>query len=187
MRGLFAGVSVSGQIWHHMLGWWRLRARPNVLWVCFEDLVADLPAEVARIADFLALPAGPARDALVARVAAQSTLGAMSAAGMAHHWDDHFVRAHVAQRMWLPHAAAVGAASAAERLAAAPRVGKVRADGGRVGQRLPATLRAQLDAKWAAIIGFETGLVDYAQMRETLRRERHARASGAADEATDAQ
>ena len=50
---IFAGASHSGQIWHHYLGWWERRKDPNVLWVFFEDLKADLPGQVARIARFM--------------------------------------------------------------------------------------------------------------------------------------
>ena len=56
---IFAGASHSGQIWEHFLGWWRMRHEPNVLWVCFEDMSADLPAVIRRVASFLKLPCAP--------------------------------------------------------------------------------------------------------------------------------
>lgn len=191
---VFSGVSVSGQIWHHMLGWWARRADADVLWVCFEDLKEDLHTEVGRVADFLGLSPGPARDELVARVAAQCTHGAMSAEGNAQRFDDHFVRSKILPRMLgaraAPRASPVEApaaaptTSAAAALAhgssAAPRVSKVRRSGGKVGYGMPAALRAQLAAKWASIIGASTGLRDYAHMRETLRSEREARTRQAA-------
>ena len=41
-----SGASHSGQIWDHFLGWWEQRHREDVLWIFFEDLAADLRAEV---------------------------------------------------------------------------------------------------------------------------------------------
>ena len=57
---VFAGVSHSGQIWDHYLGWWGQRDNPNVLWVFFEDLVDDLRSQVARVAAFIGVPASDA-------------------------------------------------------------------------------------------------------------------------------
>ena len=170
---LFSGVSVSGQIWHHLLGWWQLRAQPHVLVVTYEDLKRDLCGEVAAVAHFLGMQPGPARDELVARVAAQCTLDAMTCAQHARKFDDHFVRAHVLPRMRCAPAAAVGGGSGTN--AAVTHVSKARRDGGRVGYALPPTLRAQLDAKWAAIVEPQTGLRNYAHLCAELRREREAR------------
>lgn len=180
-EAVFSGVSVSGQIWHHLLGWWALRQDANVLWVCFEDLKRDLPAEVARVADFLGHAPGPARDALVAKVAAQCTHAAMSAPGSARRYDDHFVRSKIYARM-LGHKppARAGGAGGADGGGAAPRVSKVRSAGGKVGYEIPADLRAQLDAKWRSVLGHSTGLRDYAHMREQLHAERAARGEGRA-------
>ena len=41
--------------WPHVQGWWNVRRRPNVLLVHYADLKADLPRELLRIADFLAI------------------------------------------------------------------------------------------------------------------------------------
>jgi aryl sulfotransferase len=39
--------------WSHVQGWWDIRHLPNVLFVHFANLKADMPGEIARIADFL--------------------------------------------------------------------------------------------------------------------------------------
>jgi len=168
---VFAGVSVSGQIWHHLLGWWRLRAQPNVLWVCFEDLKYDLETEVARVADFLGICHSDARDELVRNATAKASLGAMSSAENVVHYDDHFVRSKILPRMRVPQHARHSCGSP-EAPNAAPIITKVRAGGGRVGYALPPALRARLVAKWEAVIAHETGLRDYPHLRATLRRER---------------
>lgn len=53
---IFAGASHSGQIWNHMLGWWEQRHSPQVLFVFFEEMLADLGGTVRRVADFLQSP-----------------------------------------------------------------------------------------------------------------------------------
>lgn len=50
---IFAGVSVSGGIWDHFLGWWAHRNDPNILWLHYEDLKEDFPGCVLRIARFM--------------------------------------------------------------------------------------------------------------------------------------
>merc|ERR1711924_391100 len=47
-NAIFAGVSHSGNIWNHYLGWLKHHDDPNVLWVFFEDLKDDLEGQVAR-------------------------------------------------------------------------------------------------------------------------------------------
>ncbi|MSU90777.1 sulfotransferase domain-containing protein [Rhodobacteraceae bacterium 2CG4] len=47
--------------WENVGSWWNLRALPNVLLVHFADLKADMPGEIARIADFLGIPVAPDR------------------------------------------------------------------------------------------------------------------------------
>lgn len=47
--------SRSGRYWEHLVSWWPRRNDPRTLWLCFEDVVADLPATTARVADFLGL------------------------------------------------------------------------------------------------------------------------------------
>ena len=50
----------------HVDGWWRWsEARPNVLFVHYEEMLADLPASVDRVAAFLDVPLEPAERAAV--------------------------------------------------------------------------------------------------------------------------
>jgi aryl sulfotransferase len=58
----------SGNL-YHTASWWPFRRLPNILFVHFADLLADLPAEIARVAAFLGLPLSPERrDAVAAAV-----------------------------------------------------------------------------------------------------------------------
>ena len=42
--------------WHHLASWWEQRNNPDVLLLCYEDMVADLPDTVRRVARFMDIP-----------------------------------------------------------------------------------------------------------------------------------
>lgn len=76
-RGWFEWESEGFPWWgnmHHIATWWPLRHQPNVLFVHYADLKADLPAEIERIARFAGFDL--TQDQLDA-VAAASSLEAM--------------------------------------------------------------------------------------------------------------
>src|SRR5581483_6382504 len=57
-RGWFAWESEGYPFWgnlHHIEAWWKYRNLENILFVHFNDLLANLKAEIRRIADFLDL------------------------------------------------------------------------------------------------------------------------------------
>ena len=43
----------SANLWENVRSWWAIRDLPNLLLLHFEDLKADMPGEILRIADFL--------------------------------------------------------------------------------------------------------------------------------------
>lgn len=49
------GYPHSGNMYHTQ-SWWNFRHLDNIFFVHFNDLLADLPAEIRRIADYLAIP-----------------------------------------------------------------------------------------------------------------------------------
>lgn len=151
---VFAGVSHSGQIWDHYLGWWGQRDNPDVLWVFFEDLVGDLRSQVARVAAFIGVPAS---DALLDAVCRVSSFDAMSAPESRHHYDDHTLKKHIYPVMGIDPSKM-------------QEVIKVRTGGGRVGSRraLPPALAARLEFKWAEVIAKPTGCASYAAFRDAL-------------------
>lgn len=68
-RGYFAGEQDGYPYWsatRHLQSWWAFRQLPNVMFVHFNDLLADLPAEVGRVAEFIGLPKTPERCAEIA-------------------------------------------------------------------------------------------------------------------------
>ena len=82
-RGWFEGDSEGWPFWSNMglvQSWWDQRALPNVLMIHYDDMLADLPREIARIAAFLGIDAGPD---LIADIAEATSFKAMKARAMA--------------------------------------------------------------------------------------------------------
>ena len=70
-RGWFPWERDGYPFWsllHHVETWWEVRHAPNVLFVHFNDLLADLRGQMQRVADFLELSVPP--DAWPARMQA---------------------------------------------------------------------------------------------------------------------
>ena len=47
------GLPLGPTLWEHVQGWWDARNLPNILLVHFNNLKADLPGQIRRIAGFL--------------------------------------------------------------------------------------------------------------------------------------
>lgn len=56
IHAFFAGWLADGSLFHFLSTYWELRHQPNVLFVHYDELKADLEKEVRRIAAFLAIP-----------------------------------------------------------------------------------------------------------------------------------
>jgi aryl sulfotransferase len=55
------GLPIGASFWQHVQGWYNLRHLPNVLLLHFNDLKADLPGQMRRIAKFLDVAVDPAK------------------------------------------------------------------------------------------------------------------------------
>ncbi len=78
-RGWFEHESEGYPFWSNMglvQSWWNERRRPNLLFVHYNDMLADLPREVAHIAAFLDIEADPD---VVARIAEATSFRTMKA------------------------------------------------------------------------------------------------------------
>ena len=76
--------SRSGRYTDHLRSWWPKLGSPDALFVCFEDMKADLPGAVRRIAAFIGCPL----DAeLLEVVVHQSSIGFMQR--HPSRFDDH--------------------------------------------------------------------------------------------------
>lgn len=71
-----------GDWFEHVLGWWRHRDLPNLLFLKFEDLLADFTGTVDRLVHFLDLDCPPG---LVERVRERSSFEAMKRDGFSSH------------------------------------------------------------------------------------------------------
>ena len=77
----------SSNYWSHAASWWRQRQRDDVLLLCFEHMIEDLPGTVQRIAGFIGCPIDEDLHRLVVN---QSKLQFMKQ--HANQFDDHLVR-----------------------------------------------------------------------------------------------
>lgn len=68
-------------LWDHIDDWWHARTLPNVLLLHFDALVADKPAHVRRIADFLGLPLTPALERTVCERSSLAHMKGLELAG----------------------------------------------------------------------------------------------------------
>ncbi|XP_078367358.1 sulfotransferase 1B1-like [Oculina patagonica] len=72
---LFVEGNVTWNFWNdHVLGWWKHKDDPNVLFLKYEDLQKDLLSHVRMIANFLNKPLS---DDLISRIAEQCTFSGM--------------------------------------------------------------------------------------------------------------
>ena len=135
--------------WHHLRSWWKRRDEESVLLLTFEDMKADLPPVVRRIAEFIGVSFDPNLLDLVVK---QASLEFM----LAHkdRFDDLLMRER---------------AEAAAGLARGGDSSKVRT--GEVGSHryeLPEDVSSQMDEIWKEEIGGVLGFATYDDLRTAL-------------------
>lgn len=151
VRDFFVPGSRSGRYWEHLLSWWEYRSRDDTLLLSFEDMKADLPGAVRRVAAFLRLDV-PSETLEVAT--RQATIGFMKA--HEPQFDDHLIRDLRDPVCGLPPGG-VGS--------------KVRA--GRVGDHkntLSPVILDLLDGIWRDTVGAKLGYANYDALRQALPR-----------------
>ncbi len=135
--------------WTHLLSWWGQRDANNVLLLAFEDIKADHPGAVRRVAEFLGLESSEAALELATE---QSTFDFMKRHG--RHFDDHLVARARNAALDLP-----------------PDAGSTKVKSGQVGghdRALNAAALAALDQAWAASVEKDLGFASYAALRAAL-------------------
>jgi hypothetical protein len=148
-REFFTQGSNSGRYWDHLVGWWARRHESEVLLLCYEDMVADLPGTIDRIAAWLGLALD---EEARARVIEWSTLEYMQR--HATQFDDHLLRDVRNEACGLPPGG---------------EWGKVRRAGDdRSGAKPDAETIALLDRLWFEVVWPATGYRDYASLRAAL-------------------
>ncbi len=136
--------------WFHLASWWEQRRNPDVLLLCYEDMKADLPGTVRRVARFMGIPLDQELLEIVVR---QSSLDFM----LAHRrqFDSHLEREVGDRRAGLPPAID------------SDKVTPGAAD--RARYRLAPALKDRLERYWQEQIGARFGLPDYDSLRRALR------------------
>ena len=138
-------------IWKHVLSFWDRRKDADVLPLCFENMKADLPRTIQKVAKFIGVPLDDELKQIVLR---QSDIKFMQE--HKEQFEDHIIRK---------------ARSAAMRLPLDGRLHKVR--NGQVGEskdRVSDEIRQELDAIWQAEITAKIGLNSYEDLRKELMR-----------------
>ena len=138
--------SRSGRYWDHLVSWWRRRLDPDTLWLCFEDIVADLPAATARVARFLDLDTEHPNLEIATR---QASIDFMRRHGS--KFDDNLVRRTRNAACGLP-------ADASSTKVRKGRVGDSK-------RELPARVAEVWRREWKNVVEPATGCASYGELR----------------------
>ena len=164
-RGAPPTAMQNAGMWHNVISWYPHRADPDVLWLFYEDMIADMPACVDLIADFLGLAVDD--HAMRAVAVQQASIDHMRR--YPTKYDEHPLKEARNVACGRPPRAGLDAASS----------GKVRNGGAGHGRAAlsPRMLEA-LASKWAEVVLPATGYGSYAELREgvnaELGRQHHA-------------
>jgi hypothetical protein len=136
--------------WQHIASWWEQRDNPDVLLLCYEDMQADLPGTIRRIARFMGITLD---DDLFDIVLRQSSREYM----LAHkdQFDERHIRAKGEKRAGLP-----------------PPIDSAKVTAGVSNEtryQLSAALKQELDEIWREQITPRFGLETYDDLRHALR------------------
>ena len=147
---LFRWRSTGNGYWHHLASWWEQRHNDDVLLLCYEDMQADLPGTVRRVAQLMDLELD---DELLDIVVRQSSREFM----LAHEdrFDEAPFRRRVAENGVLSFDIDV-------RKVTPGATDDLR-------HRLPPELKRELEASWKELITPRFGLESYEALRLELR------------------
>lgn len=136
----------SGRYWDHLVSWWPRRLDADTLWLCFEDVVADLPATIVRVARFMDLDPEHPNVEIATR---QASIDFMRQHGS--KFDDHLVRNTRNAACGLPDSGTTS------------KVRKGKAGEG--ARELPPEVVETWDREWKRVVEPATGHGSYAEMR----------------------
>ena len=157
-RGKPESIMQNASLWHNIASWWDHRHDPNVLWLFYEDLVADLAFGVDRIATFLGFDEND-KD-LRALTVKQASIESMKR--YPTKYDEHMLKEARNVICGLDPKSGLNGNSS----------GKVRQGG--VGKErcklLDSTLKA-LEKKWEDVVMKATGCSSYDEMHRQINEE----------------
>lgn len=136
--------------WYHLSSWWEQRHNRDILLLCYEDMQADLPGTVQKIANFLGIILD---DELLEIVVRQSSREFMLA--HKHKFNEHRMRDIGGKRAGLPtpidSSKVTPGASNDQRYQLSPAIKK------------------ELDDIWREQMMFKFGLENYEDLRKSVR------------------
>jgi len=149
-EGWLKGRGPEGEgYWHHLLGWWAVRADPNVMLTSYNRMVDDPAAHLRRLAEFIGVELD---DDLLALAIERTSRAWM----LAHkdRFDDFLMRTLSETKGGIPS----GSDSAKVRAGAS---GNHKAE-------LPASISERMDAIWAEKVTPVLGYRDFAELEAAL-------------------
>jgi hypothetical protein len=136
--------------WNHVNAMWKRHKDKDVLALCYENMIEDLPRTVERVADFMEIKLDPALKDIVVR---QSDFHFMKEHN--HQFDDHIVR------------------DIRNAVCGIPMDGTTsKVKNGKVGEsknHVPEEVRAEFDAIWNQQVTPKIGLRSYDDLRKELQ------------------
>lgn len=136
--------------WYHLISWWEQRHNPNVLLLCYEDMLADPSRTIQKIARFMEIELD---DALLDIVLRQSSREFMLA--HKHQFDEHHLQDIGGKRAGLPPPVDSG------------KVTSGVADESRY--QLPDYIKKELDVIWQEQVQPKFGFKNYSEFRQALQ------------------
>ena len=156
-RGAPSSPMENASLWDNIASWWPRRHDSNLLWLCYEDLVADLPGGIARIAEFLEL--GHDDPELLAIAVEQSKLDHM----LKHpsKYDEHHLKETRNEACGLPLRAGLDGSG----------TGKVCKPGsrGEGEEALDGETLAAMERKWNEVMLPVTACSSYSELRNKIK------------------
>jgi hypothetical protein len=137
--------------WFHLSSWWEQRHNKDVLLLCYEDMMADLPGTVQRVANFMGIPLDNALLDIVVRQSSREFMLEHK-----HQYDERHVRQVGGKRAGLP-----------------PPIDTNKVTPGAANEtryQLSPALKAMLDGYWREQMVSRFGLESYDNLRQSVRK-----------------
>lgn len=135
--------------WKHVNSWWSQRDNPDVLFMCYEEMRADLALHIRMIADFLHIDLDPELFNITMEHASFEFMKKHN-----RHFDAHMIRDHRNEALGLP-----------------PEATTTKVMNGRVGdhkQQLSSEIIEEIDALWKSQTNPRYKLHTYSDLRDKI-------------------
>jgi len=142
---------VDGQgYWYHLISWWEQCHNPNVLLLCYEDMKADLPGTVQKVARFMGIELDDSLFNIVVRQASREFMLAHK-----HQFDASYLHRIGGKRAGLP------LPIDASKVTPGPS--------NQARYQLSPVLKKELDDIWREQVQSKYGFKDYEELHQALR------------------